>query len=68
MRARNRDGVFQPHQLSEHFCSADQRDAALERGLYFRIAALYCSRRHHHRCIAQIFSGMADHHFDAAAA
>ena len=68
MGAGDGHGVLQPHQFSQHFGAAHHRNAVFQCGDHFGIVALDRRASHHHRRIANVFSGMADHHLDAARA
>ena len=68
VRARHRDGGFQAHQLGQHLGAADDGDAAFQRQLHLRIAALDRGGGDHHGRIAQIFRLVADRDGNAALA
>ncbi len=66
--AGDRDRALQPHQFGEHFGAAHDGNAGFERGGDFGVVALDRGRGHHHRRLAEILRGMADHYLDPALA
>ena len=56
VRPGDRDRLLHAHQLGEHFRALDDRQAPLDRGLDFRIAAADRRGDHDDRRVAEIFS------------
>ncbi|PKP96120.1 MAG: hypothetical protein CVT76_07610 [Alphaproteobacteria bacterium HGW-Alphaproteobacteria-15] len=68
MRARHRDGGFEPHQFSQHFRAAHHRDAVFQRGGDFGIGAAHCGGGDDDRRALHILTRVADMHGNTARA
>ncbi len=60
VRAADRDGPFQPHDLGQHFRAPHDGHAARARGIGFRIAVLDGGRNHHHARMRRVLGLVAD--------